>query len=81
MPAILSGVALSFARAVGEFGRSWRSWAPSATPRSSTYIFSQIETDNTASAAVVSVVLLVVSLLILLGIRLIERRGARHRAG
>lgn len=82
MPAILSGAALSFARAVGEFGSIVlvSGNQPFDTQVASVYIFSQIETDNTASAAAVSVVLLAVSLAILFGIRLIEQRGSRHRA-
>ncbi|MCW3012847.1 MAG: sulfate transporter, inner rane subunit CysT, partial [Solirubrobacterales bacterium] len=81
MPAILSGTALSFARAVGEFGSIVIvAGAQRDNQVASTYIFSLIETDNTASAAAVSVVLLVISLAILLGIRLLEQRGSRHRA-
>ena len=82
MPAILSGAALSFARAVGEFGSIVlvSGNQPFDTQVAAVYIFSQIETDNTASAAAVSVVLLAISLLILLAIRLVEQRGSRHRA-
>ena len=81
MPAILSGTALSFARAVGEFGSIVVvAGAQRDNQVASTYIFSLIETDNPASAAAVSVVLLAISLGILLAIRLLEQRGSRHRA-
>jgi sulfate transport system permease protein len=80
MPAILSGAALSFARAVGEFGSVVliSGNKPFDTQVSSVYIFSQVESDNIAGAAAVSVVLLGLSLLVLLAIRLVERRGTRH---
>jgi sulfate transport system permease protein len=77
MPAILSGAALSFARAVGEFGSVVliSGNKPFDTQVSSVFISKQIESDATASAAAVSVVLLVVSLLVLLGLRGIEHWG------
>ena len=80
VPAILSGAALSFARAVGEFGSIVliSGNKPFDTQVSSVYIFSQVESDNIAGAAAVSVVLLGLSLLVLLAIRLLERRGTRH---
>jgi sulfate transport system permease protein len=80
MPAILSGAALSFARAVGEFGSVVliSGNKPFDTQVSSVYIFSQVESDNIAGAAAVSVVLLGLSLVVLLAIRLLERRGTRH---
>jgi sulfate transport system permease protein len=80
VPAILSGAALSFARAVGEFGSIVliSGNKPFDTQVSSVYIFSQVESDNIAGAAAVSVVLLGLSLLVLLAIRLVERRGTRH---
>jgi sulfate transport system permease protein len=80
MPAILSGAALSFARAVGEFGSVVliSGNKPFDTQVSAVYIFSQVESDNIAGAAAVSVVLLGLSLLVLLAIRLLERRGTRH---
>ena len=42
------------------------------------FIFKQIESDNPIGAAAISVVLLVLSLLILFGIRALGRWGARH---
>jgi sulfate transport system permease protein len=80
VPAILSGAALAFARAVGEFGSIIliSGNIPFHTQVASLFIFKQIESDNPIGAAAVSVVLLALSLLILLGIRGLGRWGARH---
>jgi sulfate transport system permease protein len=80
LPAILSGVALAFARAVGEFGAVVliSGNIPFDTEVSSVYIFGQIESDNVTGAAAVSVVLLVISFLALLGIGGIRRWATRH---
>ena len=80
VPAILSGAALAFARAVGEFGSIVliSGNIPFKTQVSSVYIFNQIESDAPTSAAAVSTVLLVVSLVVLLAIRGLGRWGARH---
>jgi sulfate transport system permease protein len=79
-PAILSGVALAFARAVGEFGAVVliSGNIPFDTEVSSVYIFSQIESDNVTAAAAVSVVLLAISFAALLGIGGIRRWATRH---
>jgi sulfate transport system permease protein len=79
-PAILSGTALAFARAVGEFGSVVliSGNIPFKTQVSSVYVFGQIESDAVSSAAAVSVVLLLVSLVVLLAIRALARFGARH---
>jgi sulfate/thiosulfate transport system permease protein len=79
-PAILSGVALAFARAVGEFGAVVliSGNIPFDTEVSSVYIFSQIESDNVTAAAAVSVVLLAISFVALLGIGGIRRWATRH---
>jgi sulfate/thiosulfate transport system permease protein len=79
-PAILSGVALAFARAVGEFGAVVliSGNIPFDTEVSSVYIFSQIESDNVTGAAAVSVVLLAISFAALLGIGGIRRWATRH---
>jgi sulfate transport system permease protein len=80
VPAILSGAALAFARAVGEFGSVVliSGNIPFDTQVASVYVFKQIESDNPVGAAAVSVVLLALSLLVLLGIRALGRWGARH---
>ena len=75
VPAILSGAALAFSRAVGEFGSLilLSGNIPFDTQVSSVYAFKQIESDNIDGAAAVSVVLLVVALIVLLIIRGLER--------
>jgi sulfate/thiosulfate transport system permease protein len=80
LPAILSGVALAFARAVGEFGAVVliSGNIPFKTEVSSVYIFGQLQAGNTSGAAAVSVVLLVISLAILLGIGGVRRWRTRH---
>ena len=80
MPAMLGGAALAFARAVGEFGSIVliSGNIPFDTQVASMFIFKQIESDNPIGAAAISVVLLVLSLLVLFGIRALGRWGARH---
>jgi sulfate transport system permease protein len=80
VPAVLSGAALSFARAVGEFGSVVliSGNKPFDTQVSSVFIFKQIESDNARGAAAVAVVLLGVSLLMLIALRFIEYWGNRH---
>jgi sulfate transport system permease protein len=80
-PAILSGAALAFARAVGEFGSIVliSGNIPFDTQVSSVYVFKLIESDAPTQAAAVSTVLLLVSLVVLIGIRSIGRWwGMRH---
>ena len=78
-PAIVSGAALAFARAVGEFGSIVliSGNRPFDTQVSAVYAYKQIESDNVTGAAAVSVVLLALSLLVLVGLRFIEARGTR----
>jgi sulfate transport system permease protein len=80
VPALLSGAALAFARAVGEFGSVVliSGNVPFETQVSAVFAFKQIESDNPVGAAAVSTVLLFISLLVLLGIRGLGRWGARH---
>ena len=80
LPAILSGVALAFARAVGEFGAVVliSGNIPYETEVASVYIFGQIESDNVAGAAAVSVLLLAISFAALLAIGAIRRWATRH---
>ncbi len=80
LPAILSGVALAFARAVGEFGAVVliSGNVPFRTEVSSVYISGQIESDNPTGAAAVSVVLLVISLGVLLAIGAFRHWRTRH---
>jgi sulfate/thiosulfate transport system permease protein len=80
LPAVLSGVALAFARAVGEFGAVVliSGNLPFKTEVSSVYVFSQVESSNVHGAAAVSVVLLAISLGILLAIGAVRRYATRH---
>jgi sulfate transport system permease protein len=79
-PAVLSGVALAFARAIGEFGSVVLITGnlPFKTEVASVYIFGRIESGDPASAAAVSVLLLVVSFIALLAIGGLRRRVTRH---
>jgi sulfate/thiosulfate transport system permease protein len=79
-PAILSGAAMSFARAVGEFGSVVlvAGNIPFHTQLASVYIFGQVESDDPIGAAAVAVVLLLVSLAVLLAIGVAARWGSRY---
>ena len=74
-PAILAGVGLAFGRAVGEFGSIVliSGNLPYETEVASVFVFGQIESGNTAGAASVSVLLLLVSFVVLLGIARLAR--------
>ena len=80
LPAILSGVALAFARAVGEFGAVvlFSGNIPFKTEVSSVYIFGQLQSGNGSGAAAVSVVLLAISLGVLLLIGAFRRWRTKH---
>ena len=79
-PAILAGVALAFARSVGEFGSLVLITGnlPFNTEVASVFIFGQIESDRTSAAAAVSVVLLAISFAVLLAISFVSRWAGRH---
>ena len=79
-PAITAGVALAFARAIGEFGSLIliSGNIPFKTEVSSVFIFKQIEAGNTTAAAAVSVVLLLLSVLVLVLINWYGRRSIRE---
>jgi sulfate/thiosulfate transport system permease protein len=80
LPAILSGAALAFARAIGEFGAVVliSGNQPFRTEVASVYIFGQIESDNVTGAAAVSVVLLALSLGVLFAIGGVRRWATKH---
>jgi sulfate transport system permease protein len=82
IPAILSGAALAFARAVGEFGSVVliSGNVPFDTQVASVFVYKQIESDNPGGAAAVSVVLLLLSLLVLVAIRYLGAWGERGRS-
>jgi sulfate transport system permease protein len=79
-PAILSGVGLGFARALGEFGSVVliSGNLPFNTEVASVFVFGQIESDRVVTAASVSVLLMAISFVLLLGIAALSARGARH---
>jgi sulfate transport system permease protein len=79
-PAILAGVALAFARAMGEFGSLVliSGNIPFETEVGSVFIFNQLQSGNQTGAAAVSVLLLAVAVLVLAGINLLARRSTRH---
>jgi sulfate transport system permease protein len=79
-PAILSGVALSFARALGEFGSVVliSGNLPFKTEVGAVFIFNQVENDNVSGAAAVSVVLLVCALAVLGAMAWVSRRMSAH---
>ena len=79
-PAVVAGVALAFARAVGEFGSVVliSGNLPFKTEVASVYIFGQIELDNVTGAAAVSVILLVLSLAMLVVINGVQRWVTKH---
>ncbi len=79
-PAILSGVALAFARAVGEFGAVVliSGNLPFKTEVVSVYVFGRIESGDTGGAAAASVVILGISFGVLLAIGGVRRRVTRH---
>ena len=76
-PAILTGCALAFARAVGEFGSIVliSGNLPHKTQVTSVLIFGQIESGQTTGAAAVAVVLLAVSVAVIAVIQMLARRG------
>lgn len=77
-PAIAAGAALSFARAVGEYGSLvlLSGNLPFVTEVTSVRILGSIENDNPAGAASVAVVLLVVSLAVIVALDVLQRRVA-----
>jgi sulfate/thiosulfate transport system permease protein len=79
LPGLAAGVALAFARALGEFGSVllFAGGLPDTTV-SSVFIRNQIESGNEIGASAVSVVLLVASLLLLGLVSLIQRWAIRH---
>jgi sulfate transport system permease protein len=80
-PSILTGSALSFSRALGEFGSVIMVAGnhPLLTKTAPLYVYGEIEGGNRHAALVVSTVLLASSLLILIGINALQsRRGVDH---
>jgi sulfate/thiosulfate transport system permease protein len=80
LPGILSGVAMAFAKAVGEFGSLViiTGNLPYKTEVSSVYVFGRIESGDGSGAAAAAVVLLTLSFVVLLGIGAIRHFATRH---
>jgi sulfate transport system permease protein len=77
-PSILTGAALSFSRALGEFGSVVMIAGNNPlTKTAPLYVFSEIESNNRHGAMVVSVVLLACSLGILIFLNALQKRGGR----
>jgi sulfate transport system permease protein len=79
LPGLAAGVALAFARALGEFGSVllFAGGLPQ-TMVASVFIRQQIESGNEVGASAVSVVLLLASLALLGCVTLIQRWASRH---
>ena len=80
LPALLSGVALAFARAIGEFGAVIliAGNIPFKTEVASLYVFEHINSDDPTGASALAVLMLVVSLGVLLAIGSVRRWATRH---
>jgi sulfate/thiosulfate transport system permease protein len=80
VPAIVAGTALSFARALSEYGATVliSGNLPMKTQVASVQIFNQIQNDNPGGAAAVSTLLLVIALVVLVGLTLVQRWVARR---
>jgi sulfate/thiosulfate transport system permease protein len=80
LPAVLSGVALAFARAIGEFGAVVliSGNLPFKTEVLSVYVFGRIESGDPGGAAAASVVILGISFAVLLAIGGVRRWATRH---
>ena len=80
LPAVLSGVALAFARAVGEFGAVVliSGNLPFKTEVVSVYVFGRLESGDSGGAAAASVVILSISFGVLLAIGALRRWVTRH---
>jgi sulfate transport system permease protein len=77
LPAVLTGAALSFSRAIGEFGSVVivAGNIPMRTQVASVFIYGEIESDNPQGALGVSIALLAGSLLVLILLSFLQRIG------
>lgn len=80
LPSILTGVALGFSRAVGEYGSTVviASNTPFKDLIAPVLIFQRLEQYDYSGATVIGVVLLLISLTILLAINLLQAWGRRY---
>jgi sulfate transport system permease protein len=77
-PALLTGVALAFARAVGEYGSLVFVAGTRNTEIAPLLIMFQLEEKNFAGAAAIALVLLIASFVINGGINVLSRWSRRH---
>ncbi|WP_110180413.1 sulfate ABC transporter permease subunit CysT [Nocardioides solisilvae] len=80
VPAIAAGAALSFARAVGEYGSLvlLSGNLPFRSEVTSVRILAAIENDNRSSAAAIATLLLLISLAVIVLLDVVQRRVARR---
>jgi sulfate transport system permease protein len=79
LPAIASGATLAFARAMGEYGSVLLiSGGLDRTRVSSVYAYQQIQNYDFRGAAATATVLLAVSLVVIVGLDVVQRRVARR---
>ncbi|MCK4547311.1 MAG: sulfate ABC transporter permease subunit CysT [Candidatus Eisenbacteria sp.] len=80
LPAVLTGAALSFSRALGEFGSvvMVAGNIPMRTQVAPVFIYGEVESDNPLGALGVSLVLLAGSLTILVLLNLLQRMGRKR---
>ena len=80
LPALLSGVALAFARAIGEFGAVIliSGNLPFKTEVASLYVFQRLNSGDPEGAAALALLMLVVSFAVLLAIGGLRRWATRH---
>lgn len=80
LPSILTGMALGFSRAVGEYGSTViiSSNTPFKDLIAPVLVFQRLEEYDYAGATIVGVVLLGISLVLLVGINLLQAWGQRH---
>ena len=80
LPSILTGTALSFSRALGEFGSIVivAGNIPFKTQVASVYIYGEIESANTQSALGTAVVLLFISFVVLLFLNILQKWSHKH---
>lgn len=83
LPAILTGVALGFSRAVGEYGSTViiASNTPFKDLIAPVLIFQRLEQYDYAGATVIGIVLLFISLVMLLGLNFLQAWGRRYDSG
>jgi len=82
-PAILSGILLSFARALGEFGAIVvvAGNLPMRSQTAAVYVWGEIESENRLGASAMSIVLLVLSFTLVMLVDWFQRRKREDHAG